>query len=165
MSAKELMLFVPHTFNIESVLSHLVNALALNIDDIPSEMKGFPFSARRGMGRSALRLEYYSNGQDMIAELSEWEKPSQKYKDMLLGCTSYLVIYYREMSDARDAIFAIANTLGHIASDCVFDNGNGCLLTLSAVMTCLQSDITWSWERKVFPELPDVATSEWYDEE
>ena len=165
MSAKEMTIFFPRTFDVEAIVPRLVSELGLEMQEIPAG-KNFSFqaSAMRGTGKSLLLMEYRKNAQNLIHELSEWEKPSRTYIRLLLDCESSITFYYRNIEDARSALFAIGSLHNTVANACVFDNDMGCLLILSSILGNLQSDANWSWERTAFPDLPDVAASEWEDD-
>ncbi|MCX4028568.1 hypothetical protein H0A36_14550 [Endozoicomonas sp. SM1973] len=162
MSAKELTFFLPKGLNKDQVIQPLVEGLALKMINIPNDIEvNYELLARRGEGKSILEMEYTDNARGIIEELSEWENPSDGYKDLLLNCHSCITLYYRDADDARNFIKSIAAVLSEMAATCIIENGEGCLLTLSETARCLSKDETWSWERREFPELPNVAISEW----
>lgn len=162
MAAKELTFFFPEDFEKELAMANLVDKLGLEIINIPEGIElTFEFSAKRGEGKSYLAIEYVNNAKQIIEEIGSWENPSSKYKHLILSCHSSMTLYYRNINDARQVILILAPPLSSISSQCIVENGNGCLLLLSDIFLCLQKDETWSWEREYFPELPDVAISEW----
>lgn len=71
------------------------------------------------------------------------------------------MIYYRLLSNAKEAILATGAMLGEKGRYCIVENDLGCLLTLDSVVNCLSSVLEWTWEKDSFPELPNVAPSEW----
>lgn len=162
MAAKEIMFFFPNEFEKEIVMANLVDKLGLEVIKIPAELGlTFEFSAKRGEGTSYLSIEYASDAKHIIQELSNWENPGTKYKNLILACRSCMTVYYRNINDAKNLILILASSLNVASSQCVLENGNGCLLLLSDIFSCLQKDEKWSWERYQFPEFPDVALSEW----
>lgn len=165
--APHLIFFIPRRFDVESILLGLTQSLRLpaNVGPMDSEAT-FQFVASRGVGEdSYLLLEYSEDAREMIEELSEWEKPSRAYKDLLLACQSKIGIHYRDSNDGKAAILAMSAALGEAANGCIVDNDWGCLLRLSAMVECINRDPNWSWERDEFPELPDVAVSEWREDD
>ena len=160
--APHLIFFIPSRFDVESALLDLAHRLTLPADVDPMDRDSvFQFVSQRGEGSEYLLLEYSENAREMIQELSEWEKPSKAYKDMLLACRSKIGIHYRDTKNGKKAILEIAAILGEDAMRCIVDNDYGCLLKLSTMVECLNQNSNWSWERDEFPELPDVAVSEW----
>jgi hypothetical protein len=156
------MFFLPKGVNNDQVIHFLVKDLALSKIDIPTDVElGYQFLARKGEGMSILEIECRDNARDIIEELSEWENPSKEYKNLLLGCRSCIKLYYRDEENARSYIKSMASVLGQMAVSCVVENGEGCLLLLSDILSSLSKDEAWSWERREFPELPNVAISEW----
>ena len=162
MSAKEMTVFFPGGFEKANVLQELVEGLALSVDSLPA---GFPyeFSAQRRDGQSSLLIEYDDDPRDVIGEIGKWERPSGDYKRLLADCRSGLVIHYRNQSDASRCLRLIAKSIEPIVTRSIVDNGLGCLLLLSDVVALLERDSSWSWEREEFPELVDVAVSEWLE--
>lgn len=162
MSAKELTIFFPESIFIESNLSDLAKKLHLEIDEIPPE-RGFSyqFSAKRGIGLSYLLIEYKKDDRLLIQEIYQWEHPTSTYKHMLQDCCSSLTVYYRDQNNAMESLNLLASSNFFDVSKCVVENGFGCLLKLENILDCFQRDSRWSWERDEFPELPDVAISEW----
>lgn len=164
MAAKELMFFLPKDYGCDQVLKNLVDELDLNVLDIPVDLKlNYQFLARRGEGKSLLEIEFRENSFKVIQELSEWEKPSQEYKDLLLKCESSINLYYRNPKDASAFIEVLVGLLGEITSKCLVENGEGCLLLLNEMSGCIKKDMNWSWERTTFPDLQNVSDSEWID--
>jgi hypothetical protein len=161
-SAKELTIFIPSMSSIETSLPSLAASLSMAADDLsPTPGLTYQFSARRGEGLSVLSLEYKRDDQDLIQEISQWERPSDAYKHLLQACQSSITIYYRNPAFAQEALVAIGSQLQDATKGSVVDNGLGCLLTLDAILQALHEDAQWSWERYEFPEMPGVAASEW----
>lgn len=160
-AAKEITLFFSGSIDVIRVFAHLVNTLALELEhwDPPLDSSRLG-SAARGYGIEVLRVEYEVDGTALIQELSEWEQPSEKYRGLLLTCKSFIALHYRKLEIARQAIMEVA-ALQEKGDECVVENGMGCLIMLSSMRACLLEDENWSWEREEFPELPDVAPSEW----
>lgn len=162
MSAKEITVFFPESTLIESSLSDVAKKLHLEIDEIPADLGlKYQFSAKRGVGRSYLLIEYKKDDSVLIHELCQWERPKSAYKEILQGCCSSLTVYYRDQKSAKEALHVIASDIKKIRSRCIVENGFGCLLMLESILDCFQQDPLWSWEKEEFPELPDVAISEW----
>ncbi|MES2038307.1 MAG: hypothetical protein V4495_10735 [Pseudomonadota bacterium] len=160
MAAKHMIFFMQDDFDKEALLSQIVNDLALNIDELP---EGFPceFSAQKGNGRSYFLIEYSNDIQGYIDELTLWERPGEKYKDMLRACSRTISMHYRDPGNARCFFFSLSTVLGQNASACLVENGFGCLLGLQDMIQQIASNPTWSWEKTSFPEIPGVADSEW----
>ncbi len=162
MSAKELTIFFPESILIESNLSDVAKKLHLEIDEIPPELGlSYQFSAQRGIGGSYLLIEYKKNDRLLIQEICQWERPKSTYKDMLQDCCSSLTVYYRDQDSAMESLNLLAYSNSFDVSKCIVENGFGCLLKLENILDCFRRDSRWSWERDEFPELPDVAISEW----
>ncbi|MFC4158779.1 hypothetical protein [Chitinimonas lacunae] len=162
MSAKTITLFFPFSLVTESMLLELTRRLKLKIDELSSEKEfGFQFSAQGGSGKTYLLVEYRENDEDSIEEVGHWGQLGDEIKKILLRCQSSITIYYRLRDNAKEAILAIGALLGEGLQYCVVENGQGCLLTLDSIVKCLQDESEWSWERDTFPELPNVAPSEW----
>lgn len=163
MSAKELTIFTPESVLSEGFLNVLAKELLLVVDAVPSSLGlSFDFSAQKGSGRSRLAIEYKRDDSALIREVMEWGRPSDSYKNMLGACKSSVSIYYRELDMAKDALVKFGALLkAGWSSSCLVDNGRGCLLKLDDVLICISQRPQWSWEKEQFPELPDVAISEW----
>lgn len=162
MSAKELTVFTPESALSKSALSDIAKELSLEIDKIPPELNlSYQFSAQKGSGKNYLLIEYKDNDISLIQEIAKWERPSNAYKKLISDCKSSITIHYREQNAAKDVILKIGKTLENgCSSKCVAENGLGCLLKLDDLLNCLQEP-QWSWEKEKFPELTDVAISEW----
>lgn len=164
MAAKEFTIYVPKSFRSESINDEIANRLALKIDELPDSLGlSYQFSAQKGEGKSYLLVEYAEDQLNVINEISEWERPSRFYKEMLLGCRSSITIYYRDLALAKNAVSVINELLGDNASSCIVENGEGCLLRLESITERMRQDPNWTWEKREFPDLPDVAVSEWLD--
>ncbi|MFZ6873877.1 hypothetical protein ACO0LF_17615 [Undibacterium sp. Di27W] len=163
MAAKQITVFFPLSVDKDRIIANLVKNLSLEIDCLPDD---FPceFSAQRGRGPSYVLIEYQGNDRGEIEELSQWERPSENYKKLLLQCKSKILLHYRDANQARKFFLALATTLETVSSRCIVENGFGCLLLLSEIVTSLEHNKAWTWERDVFPDLPDVAVSEWTDD-
>lgn len=162
MAAKELSIFLPKELDIKNLLQDIVNSLSLSTIDIPADKKlSYQFLARKGEGIDLLEVEYSESVSSTIAELSEWEKPSQKYKEILNNCESLIIVYYRLVKNANSVLNILEANLGKYSNRVIVENGEGCLLLLSDFMLFLKNNEDWNWEKKVFPELPNVAESEW----
>lgn len=163
MSAKKIMLFFPREFDVAAVLPRSVANLGLEMQAIPAGIDFIQVSALRGCGPSLLLMEYSEDAREIIQEMSGWVCLSEKYRDLLLSCRSRVAFHYRNIADARDAILDLELPLKELADQCLMENGEGCLLILSSIFSCLNGDMNWSWERTEFPDLPEVAPSEWDD--
>lgn len=162
MSAKTITVFLPKSLVAESMLIGLTKQLRLVADELPTEKKfDFQFSAQIGVGKDHLLIEYREEDEGSIKEIGQWERPSNELKESLFKCQSSIMIYYRLLSNAKEAILAIAALLGERGQYCMVENGLGCLLTLDSVVYCLRTVPDWTWEKDLFPELPNVAASEW----
>lgn len=160
MAAKEICVYSPSRLGKTSALSTLVDRLGLSVDVLP---EGFPleFSAQRGKHLTYLLIESNADPSDRIAELLEWEKPSHEYKAILSRCRQCIVIHYRDRADAVACLVLLGEILGKVVNESIFENGFGCLLRLSDVLSHLDQNPEWSWERERFPEINGVAESEW----
>lgn len=166
MSAKELTFFLPEQLNKNQLLSDLVEGLGLDVIEIPNDLElEYQFLARRGEGKSILEMEFSDNARAIIEELADWENPITEYKNDLLICCSVINLSYRDTSNAREFIELLFQKLSELSGPCIVDNGEGCLLRLAEIAKCLEQYEDWSWERREFPELPNVAASEWSDME
>ena len=163
MSAKELTIFAPESALSEGLLSVLAKDLLLVVDAVPLSLGlSFDFSAQKGSARSYFAIEYKRDDSALIREVMEWERPSDSYKNMLDACKSSVSLYYRELDVAKDALLKLGATLkAGLSSSCLVDNGRGCLLKFNDVLVFINQRPQWSWEKEQFPELPDVAASEW----
>ncbi len=162
MSAKTITIFLPLLSVTKPMLIELANLLSLKIDELPPEKEfNFQFSAQNGSGKTYLLVEYRENDENSIEEIGQWERPCNELKEVLFKCQSSITIYYRLPDKAKGAILAIGTLLSEALQYCVVENGQGCLLTLDSIVKCLQDNLEWSWERDSFPELPNVAPSEW----
>lgn len=162
MSAKEITIFFPESTLVASNLVGVAKKLHLEVDDIPPHLAlNYQFSAKRGAGRSYLLIEFKQNDRILIQELCQWEHPKDEYKERLQCCCSSFTVYYRDENNAKEALSVLASDIKGIIPVSIVENGFGCLLKLEDVMSCLQQDPLWSWEKNEFPELPDVAISEW----
>jgi hypothetical protein len=158
-----LTIFVPELALNEDLLNRIAGELSLAVEEVPPSLDlSFDFFSKRGSGRSYLALEYKGDDSALIREVMQWERPSSSYKRMLAACKSSVTICYRELDVAKDAVLKLGAALSiGCRSSCVLDNGRGCLLRLDDVLICIRQEPQWSWEREQFPELPDVAVSEW----
>lgn len=162
MSAKELIVFIPEFSLDKSALTVLAEDLSLNVDVIPTSRGfSFDFSAQKGAGKSRLAIEHKADDCLLIREIMDWTRPSASYKSMLGACKSTLTVYYRDPSIAKDALRKLGEILQERSSNCIVDNGFGCLLNLDVMLSCIDEEPQWSWEKEQFPELEDVADSEW----
>ena len=163
MSAKELTIFAPEPVFSEGLLNVLAKELLLVVDAVPPSLGlSFDFSAQKGSGRSHLTIEYKIDDSALIREVMEWGRPSDSYKSMLDACKSSVSLYYRELDMAKDALLKLGALLrADRSSSCLVDNGRGCLLKLDDVLIFINQSPQWTWEKEQFPELPDVAASEW----
>jgi len=144
------------------MLNRLVSDLSLTVDTVPSNSP-FPFSAQRRDTDGYLLVELDIELQNEINEMSDWEKPSQHVKEMLLLCKSKIIIHYRGIELAEQCLLLINACLGETASKSLVENGRGCLLILADMARYITADASWSWERDEFPELDGVASSEWIE--
>ncbi|MBI3729036.1 MAG: hypothetical protein HY254_11995 [Burkholderiales bacterium] len=163
MAAKQITVFFPPRVDKELILANLVKSLSLEIDRLPDDFP-YEFSAQRGRGPSYVLIEYQGNDRGEIEELSQWERPSENYKQLLLQCESTILLHYRDTNQARKFFLTLAAALGTVSSRCIVENGFGCLLLLSETVACLEHNKAWAWERDAFPDLPNVAISEWVDD-
>jgi hypothetical protein len=152
--------FLPECVNKDAVLGRVVEELSLSVDHVP-EGSPFEFSAQLRDQGAYLLIEYDSNVAEIVSEMSEWQMPTKEYKLLLTNCRSSIIIHYRGIEHARNCLKAISDTVGGISTKCIIENGEGCLLRLSDVMGKIAGDPTWTWEREEFPEIYDVAPSEW----
>jgi hypothetical protein len=164
MAAKEFTIYVPKSFRTDTITDEIARKLSLAVDELPESIGlSYQFSAQKGEGKSYMRVEFAEDQRHVIKEISEWERPSAAYKEMLLNCRSSITIYYRDLSLAKNAVAVIAELMGNNASSCIVDNGEGCLLKFESIIERVRQDSNWTWEKTEFPEFPGVATSEWSD--
>ena len=162
MSAKQITIFIFKAFSVETILENVAAKLGLIIDELPPEKKfSFQFSAQKNSGKEYLLIEYTEADNELIAEISNWERINANQKEIILNCKSNITIDYRKREVALEAITIIGQALSNISSKCIVENGFGCLLPLDTMLDCLHLDVNWTWEKEIFPELPNVAPSEW----
>ncbi|QGJ68354.1 Hypothetical protein PBC10988_0130 [Planctomycetales bacterium 10988] len=162
MSAPNIVILFPPELAREVLLRDLVQKLEL----VPEELHpalNHDFCAKRMEEDGYILLHYYFNGSFEVEEFYYWEKPSRFHKELLVDCESLLSVTYRGIQRARRCFQVVSESVGELASRCVVENDHGCLLTLEEICRCLNADPTWSWEREDFPELPNVASSEWIE--
>lgn len=163
MAAKEVSVFLPTGIEHLDVLRQVVEKLSLDVDRVPPGSP-YAFSAqRRREDEGYILIEYDPNAEDVIQELGEWERPSVEYKQALGRCVASVIVHYRDSSDLRRCLLAIAESIGERASECVIENGLGVLILLSVACERMTDEASWSIEREQFPELSGVASSEWID--
>lgn len=166
MSAKELTFFLSKNIHRDRLLNDLVDKLELSVIPLPSDLGlEYEFLARRGEKNSILELEFSQNASSIIQELANWDNPSDDYKNELSSLHSSINLFYRDINNAREFIYLLNQKLSDLSEPCIVENSEGCLLRLSQIVECLKDDKNWSWERREFPELNDVAISEWSEEE
>ena len=164
MSAKQITIFIFKTFPVETILENVAAQLGLIIDELPPEVKLLiQFSAQKNRGKEYLLIEYIEANEELITEISNWERINNNQKEIILNCKPKINISYRKREIALEAITIIGQALSNISSKCIVENGFGCLLPLDSILNCLQLDEHWSWEKEIFPELADVAPSEWLE--
>jgi hypothetical protein len=159
MSAPNIAVFLPVGHDYKPLLLKIAGELHLEIEVVPPNSP-FTFGAHRTDPVWFL-IQYCSKASDVVEEMRQWERPSQLYKTLLRGCGSYIDVHYRDVSLAKQCIDVICKYIGQSSSLSVIENGNGCLLRLSDIVRLISDDPNWSWEREKFPELPEVADSEW----
>lgn len=164
MSAKEISLFFPPDIEMLPAVSALVSGMSLEVEIAPKHLD-LPYAiaaSRDAGGRDTIRIELDKSAVEIIHELSEWEKPSASLIDALMRCSGCLTIYYRSVVNAKQALTILAESFGNDeTSHFIIENGEGCLLPFPTMLNCIKQDANWSWERRFFPELPDIAPSEW----
>ncbi|VTS06200.1 hypothetical protein [Tuwongella immobilis] len=161
MSAPMVTVFLPGYQDHAPLLRTVIDALRLNVDDLPPDFP-FAWSAQR-RGEDDLLVQYDADSTDTTREMQQWEKPSQDFKWLLQGCRSCIHVHYRKIELAKEFIILTGGYLGHSSSLSGFENGHGCLLRLTEVVEHCLGDPTWSWERESFPDISGVADSEWID--
>lgn len=164
MSAKRVTIFIFKTFPVETIIASIATQLGLIVDELPPEEEfSIQFSAQKNRGKEYLLIEYTATNEELITEISNWERINATQKEIILNCKSKVTISYRKRGIALEAITIIGQALSNISSKCIVENGFGCLLPLDTMLDCLHLDVNWTWEKEIFPELPNVAPSEWLE--
>lgn len=162
MAAPEITIFFPAAIEKQIILQSIVVGMSLSVDEV-REGLSFEFSAQRTTAGGYIAVEYDPDASSIIEELSQWEKPTAEYKQLLACCQSSLTIRYRGLAHAKECLRIVGAKTGQLSSKCILENGLGCLLRLSEVTQFLADDASWTWEKQAFPELGGVAPSEWIE--
>ena len=144
MSAPHLSVFLPIEADGDKVFDLLVAGLSLTIEAWPaSRPPALASSAQSGPIASYVLLERYVESKELIEELVQWQRPGERYKDLLAKCVERISVTYRDQEKVRKLFQILGGCLATSSSKCVVENGEGCLLTLADIQACTKADPLW----------------------
>lgn len=141
-------IYFPESVRIDELLEKLTCSLDLSIER-SIEDSPFYFEGRCQFGKEKVILEAPKNSLDSIEEIFFWPGISDNLRESLLACSSEISISFKGISLAKKVILMIYFFTGSTSIACLFENGNGALLSLDYVGKKILEDDNWHWESEI----------------